>query len=324
MRTTLVLLFAGCLTVCAETQEQLNKRFNVSSSRGQLVVEVDFGAIDVKTNGSSEVTVDVVRKVSRGSKIDEEQFLQEHPVTFSQDGNTVTIVSRAKKNNNNWWHGNQRTEGKYTITIPAAFAAQLQTAGGSVSVDDLSGGVKAETSGGGLRFARLHCDLNGRTSGGPIGVADCEGTLHVRTSGGAIDVEGGSGSLDGSTSGGTVTLNNFQGPARVQTTGGGINVANVTGRIDGTTSGGSISARFSVPLFEEVRLQTSGGGVTLKVPESSAFDLDASTSAGTVHCDLPVMNNGKIHPHHVKGSVNGGGKAVVLRTSAGSIHVTRS
>jgi hypothetical protein len=325
MRTTLIALFAGCLTLCAETQEQLNKQFTVSAGNGKLVVEVGFGAIDVKTNGSNEVTIEVLRKITRGNKAIEEQFLLDHPVEFSQDGNTVTVVSRAKtKNNSSLWHGAQRTDGKYIITVPALFAAQLQTAGGAVSVEDLSGGVKAETSGGRLGFARLHGDLNGATAGGSIEVTDCEGTLRIHTSGGAIDVERGSGSLDGATSGGTVTVKDFRGPARVHTNGGGITIANVTGKLEGATSGGSISARFSAPVSEEVQLQTSGGGVSLKVPENSAFDLDASTSAGTVHCELPVATTGKPQPSHLRGPVNGGGKPVVLRTSGGSIQITKS
>lgn len=324
MKPTLVVLLGSCLVVFAGTDEQLNKRFTVSPGGGKLVVDVGFGSIDVKTNGTSEVTIDVVRNVALGSKADEAEFFRDHPVSFSQDGDTVTVISRGKTMANVWKHRNQRTTGKYTITVPAAFAAQLHTAGGGVDVDDLRGGVNADTSGGGLRFARLHCDLNGHTSGGSIEVADCDGTLRIRTSGGGIGVEGGSGTLDGATSGGSVMVKDFRGPARVQTNGGGITVANVTGKVDGSTSGGSISARFSTPLSDEVKLQTSGGGVTLKVPESSAFDLDAATSAGTVHCDLPVTITGKPQSTHIQGPVNGGGKRVLLRTSGGSIHISRS
>src|SRR5262249_45164175 len=151
---------------------------------------------------------------------------------FEQDGNTVKIYSHPKSKSKNWSRGNQRTEGKYTITVPAAFNARLRTAGGAVSVNDLKGEVKAETSGGAFRFARLHGTLDATTSGGAIHVNDCEGPLKVRTSGGRIDVTGGSGSLDGETSGGPVTVKDFRGPARVGSSGGGIDIENVTGKVD--------------------------------------------------------------------------------------------
>ena len=95
MKLIPLLLFAGCLAVSAETEEQINKRFAVQPG-GKLVVDVDFGSIDISTNASSEVTVDIFRKISRRNKSSEEEFLRERPVTFSQDGNTLTIQSRAK------------------------------------------------------------------------------------------------------------------------------------------------------------------------------------------------------------------------------------
>lgn len=323
MKTTLMLVLASCLTAYAETEEQINKEFAVQPG-GKLVVEVDFGAIEVNTNGNNQVTVDVLRRVTRATKADEEAFLSDRPVVFSQDGNTVTISSRAKSKITNWRHGFQRNEARYTITVPASFAAQLKTAGGGITANDLTGGVKAQTSGGGLRFARLNGPLTGDTSGGSIRVGNCQGELKIKASGGGIAVAGGGGSLVGGTSGGGVTVSDFQGPARVETSGGGINLENVTGKVDGSTSGGSIAARFSLPLSEEVKLQTSGGGVTLKVRENSAFDLDASTSGGSVRSEIPVAVVGKIEHSHLKGPVNGGGKRVVLRTSGGSISVKKT
>jgi len=315
-------LLTGCLTVSAETEEQINKRFAVEPG-GKLVVDVDFGTIDVNTNATGEVIVDILRKVTRGGRADEESFLAERPVTFSQDGNTVTIHSRAK-NKPSWsWRGKQRTEAKYTITVPARFDAQLKTSGGGIAVSDLTGEVKAGTSGGGLKFARLHGPLNGGTSGGSIRVAACEGTMKIHTSGGGIEVTGGSGALDGDTSGGSVAVRDFHGPVRVESSGGGINIENVTGKVEGSTSGGSISARFASPLSDEVKLETSGGGVTVRVPEKSAFDLDAATSGGGVSSELPVTIAGKPSRSRLKGPVNGGGKQVVLRTSGGSIQVKK-
>ena len=322
MKQSLAVLLASCLAVGAETTEQINKSFSARPG-GKLVIDVDFGSVDINPNSAGEVTIDVKRKISRRNKADEEQFLREHPVTITQDGDTVTIYSRGKTKNTRWWFGSQRTEGKYTITVPSQFNAQVKTAGGGVAINDLTGDVKANTSGGGFKFARLHGKLDSETSGGSIQVSDCEGPLKVGTSGGGIDVTGGSGSLDGSTSGGSIEVKDFRGPAHVETSGGGIRFENVTGRVDGSTSGGSIIARLSAEKAEEVRFETSGGGVTVHVPESWAFNLDAATSGGGVSSDLPVTVVGKTERNSLKGAVNGGGKSMFLRTSGGSIHVKK-
>ena len=322
MKLTLLLCFLTVLSALAATEEQIHKRFSVQSG-GTLMVDVDFGSIDVSTHATDEVVVDVWRKVSRKTKAAEEAFLQDRPVTFTQDGSSVTVRSHRKTTASWSVSGWSRTEGKYTITVPARFHAQLKTAGGGISASDLTGDVKAHTSGGGLRFARLRGALDGDTSGGGIHVAECEGTLKIHTSGGGLDVAGGAGSLEGSTSGGSIAVKKFRGPARVRTSGGGITIENVLGKVDGSTSGGSVSAVLPAPLPDDVKLSTSGGSVTVRVPADAAFDLDAETSSGRVSSDLPVTVVGKTERGRLKGAVNGGGKSVILRSSSGGIRVKK-
>src|SRR5205814_8668612 len=95
MKLSCLVLIVGSLAACAETEEQINKRFAVQPG-GKLVVDVDFGSIDISTNASSEVAVDIFRKISRRNESSEEEFLRERPMTFSQDGNNLTIQARVK------------------------------------------------------------------------------------------------------------------------------------------------------------------------------------------------------------------------------------
>jgi hypothetical protein len=284
---------------------------------------VDFGSVDVSTNATSEVVAGVWRKIGRRKKADEEAFLRDNPVEFTQDGNTVTIRSHGKPKWSWSLSGRNQDEAKYTITVPAQFNARLRTGGGGVHVVDLTGEVKAHTGGGGISFARLHGPLNGDTGGGGISAGDCEGVLRFHSGGGGIEVSGGSGSLNGSTGGGSVSVRRFQGAAHVTTGGGGLTIENVQGGIDGSTGGGSISAVLPSELSDTVKLSTGGGGISVGVPGTAAFDLDAKTSGGRVHTELPVAVVGKIEDGHLEGPVNGGGKSVQLRSGGGSIHLKK-
>jgi len=320
-RSALFLLFA--YTALAATEEQINKTFQIAPG-GSLVVDVDTGSIDVNTNAApGGVAVDVWRKVTRKNKDAEERFLRENPVQFLPEGNTLTVRCRTKEKN--LWFGGwaNRNEAKYTIHVPAQFNARLNTSGGGIEASDLTGSVNANTSGGGLRFTRLRGPLNGGTSGGGIRVEGCEGAIKVNTSGGGIEVTGGGGSLEGETSGGGVTVRNFGGPASVETSGGGMTIENVNGKVKASTSGGPINAVLPAPVPGDVMLSTSGGGVTVKVPGNAVFDIDAETFGGGVSCDLPVTVQGKIENSRLKGVVNGGGPAVVLRSSGGPIHIKK-
>ena len=324
MKLTLFLLALTSCAALAATEEQTNKTFQVSSG-GTLVVDVDFGSIDVSTNATDAVAVNVWRKVTRGSAEKEQKFLSENPVVFVQEGNTVTIRCRPKVTETFHWFSSfrNRNEAKYIIQVPARFNARLNTSGGGIAAGDLAGEVKADTSGGGLRFARLRGPVNGNTSGGGIHVTDCEGPVKIHTSGGGIEVTGGTGSLDGDTSGGAISVKAFKGPVSMHTSGGGITIENIAGTIKGDTSGGPIYAVLLSPLPGDVSLFTSGGGVTVEVPADAAFNLEAETSGGGVSCDLPVTVQGKLENNRIKGPVNGGGPVLRLGTSGGGIHVQK-
>jgi hypothetical protein len=318
MKLTCLLFLITSVAALAATEEKLNHHFAVQPG-GAVAVEVDFGTIDISTNATSEVVVDVWRKIGRRKKADEEAFLRDNPVEFAQDGNAVTIRSHSKPKWSWSMSGRNQNEAKYTLSVPAQFNARVRTGGGGVRVVDLTGDVKAYTGGGGLSFARLHGALDGDTGGGGVNAAGCDGALTFRTGGGGIEVAGSSGSLDGTTGGGSVSVRKFQGPARVASGGGGLTIESVDGAVDASTGGGSISAVLPSELSDTMKLSTGGGGISVSVPASAAFNLDAKTSGGGVSTDLPVTVVGKVEHGRLQGPVNGGGKSVQLRSGGGSI-----
>ena len=284
-----------------------------------------MGSIDVSTNDGNQVAIDVLRKIGRSKKADEEAYLRDHPVEIKQDGDTVIVRCRSKLRNSSWnFSGHMQNDVKYTITVPAKFNARLETSGGGIAVMDLTGEVKADSSAGSLKFSRLHGPLAGDTSGGGIHLIDCEGKIGVETSAGGITSAGGSGSLKAESSGGAISVSKFQGPANVHTSAGGITLEEVAGEIRADTSGGGIKAALPAPLAGPVKLDTSAGGITVRLAPSAAFELDAATSAGNVTSELPVTVAGRKEHAHLKGSVNGGGHPLVLRSSGGSIHILKS
>jgi hypothetical protein len=322
LKLTSLLLLLTSVTAVATTEEEIHRRFAAQPS-GTVVVEVDFGTIAVSTNATGEVVVDVWRKIGRKKKADEEAFLRDNPVEFTQESSTVTIQSRSKSKRSGSWSGRYQNEAKYTISVPARFSARLKTGGGGIDVVDLTGEVRAHTGGGGLGFARLHGQLDGNTGGGSVKASGCEGTLNLRTGGGSIEVTDGSGSLNGKTGGGSVSVKRFQGAAQVASGGGGLTLEDVDGAVDASTGGGSISAVLPYELSGEVKLSTGGGGITVGVPGTAAFDLDARTSGSGVSTEVPVTVLGAMERGRLRGPVNGGGKTVQLRSGGGSIHLKK-
>ena len=318
-----VLLTVTAISASALTEEKVDET-RAAKAGGKLIVDVDFGTIEVVSGDNDEVVLAAYRKIEGSSKEKEQEYLAAAPITITTDGNDITVRARREKNGDGWkswnWHGKSSMDARYTLRVPATFNANLQTAGGDISAKNLTGTIKADTSGGDLEFERVHGAITARSSGGQIEVTACEGAIDVETSGGRIEASDGSGSLSARTSGGAITARDFAGDTKVETSGGRLDLANIGGKLTGGTSGGSIFAVLASPVPGDVILKTSAGSIKVIAPSSVALSVDAETSAGDVMSDLPITTMRAGH-ERLKGTINGGGKSLILRTGAGSIAI---
>ncbi|HEY1583846.1 MAG TPA: DUF4097 family beta strand repeat-containing protein, partial [Chthoniobacterales bacterium] len=113
---------------------------------------------------------------------------------------------------------------------------------------------------------------------------------------------------------------NRAGDTKVDSSGGKLRLGNISGKLNAKTSGGSVSAILPSPVAGDIRLETSGGGITVLTPANAALTIDAETSAGGVHSDLPIVRSSS-ESDSLKGTMNGGGTELVLRSNAGSIEI---
>jgi DUF4097 and DUF4098 domain-containing protein YvlB len=318
---TLPHLTALCAT--AATEENIHET-RAAKPGGKLVVDVDFGSINVAPGDGDKVIVDAYRKIEASSKEKEMEYFKAVPITVTTEGDKVIVraIHKHESLGSHFWNllGRASTEGRYTVRVPANFNVDLDTAGGAITTGNLTGTVKVDTSGGDLNFDRIHGDIRADTSGGDIKATTCDGSINLDMSGGHIEVKGGSGSLRVDTSGGAVSVMNFAGEAKVESSGGKLRLGNISGKLTAETSGGSIAAILPSPVTNDVRLETSAGQITVVTPTNATLTVDAETGAGRVRSDLPMAN---VHTgdDSLKGTINGGGKKLTLRSGAGSIEI---
>ena len=315
---SLLVLFAVALTASAASEENFTRQVDAAPGE-KLVVDVDFGSVNVTAGADDKVILEAQRKIDFGDETKEKEYLADVPITVTKEGNVVTVRSRGNKPNG-WNVGHGETDAKYDLRVPKKIEAAIQTDGGSISVSDLSGNLTAQTSGGSMTFARLEGTLDGKTSGGFIETEDCHGPIDIETSGGHIRVTQSEGTLHAHTSGGRIEVRNFSGYAEVRTSGGNLDLEKISGKLVGKTSGGAIFAAIPSPLVGDIKLQTSAGNIDLFVPADAAFAIDANTSVGEVVSRLPIQTS-DVQREHLRGTLNGGGKSVRLETSAGNITI---
>lgn len=319
-RTLLLSLVLLAATSVLAADDVIRKGFNVADG-GTLRLDAGFGDVKIVSGGAG-VAVEVIRK-TRGKR--GEEWLREHKVSFSQQGNDVVIETDDEegRRDRGWfnWFDHDEFEVQWNIRVPDRYNVTAKTSGGSIELDDLQGTVDVKTSGGSIATGRLGGPATLRTSGGSISVGGATGQIDARTSGGSIRIGDTSGPVDARTSGGSITLARVSGTVVAKTSGGNITIDDATGSVDASTSGGSIRAQLSGPVTAASKLSTSGGSVTVSLGSRVAVDLDARASGGGIDANVPVTIQGRQDDDELKGKINGGGPTLTLRTSGGGIRV---
>ena len=311
------LAFVLAVTASAASEDNISQQIDVTTG-GKLVVDVDFGTIDVTPGADDKVGLEAQRKVDFHDQAREKEYLSVAPITITKEGNVVTVRARSSKPKS-WWNvGHSETQGRYTIRVPKKFEIDLHTGSGDVALAEIVGNATVKTSGGKLAFRHLEGNLSANTSGGSINVEDCRGPIKVETSGGDIIVADGTGTLNARTSGGRIEVQNFSGDTEVHTSGGNLNLQRITGKLVGKTSGGSINASIAADVAGDVNLQTSAGNIDVSLSTTASVDIDAKTSIGEIFSRLPLEAS-DLKSEHLRGKLNGGGKSVKLQTSVGNI-----
>ena len=306
----LPIVVAGSVLIAAPAAgDTVSRGFDVAPG-GRLEVHTDRGAIEVRAAAGRRVEVEVTREGSEAERLE---------LTFDQRGDDV-VVRGTHPGSRGWfnWGGNQRI--RFVITVPERYDVDLETAGGSISVDDLEGEVAAATSGGSLHFGRIRGPVRGRTSGGSVQLAGCVGDADVETSGGSITIGDVDGQVRAETSGGSIHIDRARGSVHASTSGGSIRVDEVMGEIDAATSGGNVTAFISQQPAADCRLSTSGGSVSVQLATGIAVDVDAAASGGRVESDLALSGETRTRAS-LRGKLNGGGPELRLRTSGGGVRI---
>ncbi len=304
-----VLFALASLGVVAAVQAKtFSKSFDVTAG-GQLIVDSDVGSIEVRSGSGNRVEIEITTSGSAEDRFEP---------SFSQDGNQVTVLGKYRRGSWLSWFDRARVE--IVARVPERFDVELETAGGSISVDDLEGEVLGKTSGGSLRFGNIRGPVQGNTSGGSIQLESSVGPAHLHTSGGSIRIGDVDGDVRAETSGGSIRIERARGSVDAETSGGTIRVLEVTGAIRASTSGGGIEATLTEQPQGDCRLTTSGGSITARLATNLAFDVEAHASGGGVRTDLPIEAERKSRGTLI-GQMNSGGPELYLRTSGGRIEI---
>jgi DUF4097 and DUF4098 domain-containing protein YvlB len=282
----------GCGAGAMAEGYRLERRFALGSG-GSLALRTEAGGVEVRGGDGEEAVVVVTSERS--------DFAEKFDVRFAERPGRleVTIESRRRGFRLLDWNSGGRVE----VVLPRRSAAQVESSGGGVEIAALDGNVEAESSGGGVRVVEVAGDVVASSSGGGVEVERIGGTARLDSSGGSVTARAVAGDLE------------------AESSGGGVRVEEAGGAVVASSSGGGVRVAFAAGNGKGGSLGSSGGGVTARLDPSVGLELDASASGGDVDCDLPVTVRGKVKRDALRGTLNGGGALLTLRSSGGGVTI---
>lgn len=305
---------AGLLAVGSAAAEpfRLEKKYDLATG-DRFFLDSPIGGVELRGVEGRQALIMVTS--DRGDLADRFDF------RFEQAAGQLKMVVEPRDKGVLSWFKQFRGNVHITIEVPRATPVELHTSGGGIDLSSLDASVKANSSGGGIKLAEVHGDVALSSSGGGVDVRVVQGSVRLESSGGGVRGESLGGSVYADSSGGGISLKVVSGDVEARSSGGGVEVEEAGGRVTASSSGGPVKVLFAAGNAKGGELDSSGGGIVATLDPEAGLDLDAGTSSGSVHCNLPVTVQGRVSSDTLHGKVHGGGALLHVRSSGGGITI---
>lgn len=319
MIIAMLFALASCNGVAQENKTPtITKTFDLNQP-GTLNASSSGGGVTVKTHNQNEVIVQAfVRKNGRilsPSDAQLDDILEDYELEFEKNGSVITAVVKRKTR----FNFRSNTGIALTIITPRKMSCNVSSSGGGVDISGVAGTHNFSSSGGGVRIENVTGSTKASSSGGGVTATNQNGDCRLSSSGGGVKLTDAQGNVFARSSGGGVRLNNIDGDVDASSSGGGVSVSGKAGAVKAKSSGGSVRVDID-NLSKELYLSSSGGGVDAIIQNGDKLGLDLDLSSDRVNIDLHNFS-GKSEKNRVKGTMNGGGIPVYIRSSGGNINV---
>jgi len=289
-----VLLLAGCCgSSCVADfddhsayRSEFDQTYALQPGGTASVRNVD-GYVKVIPWDRNEVGFKGVLKVRAGSEEEARRLAKDIKVIVSHDDKSFSVeVKRTGKARWVHWGIGHSWALDIDLNVPRQCNVDVETVDGSIEVSGLEGKVDAAST------------------DGSVNVADVRGDVHCTMVDGSCELTNVDGAVDANATDGSLNIN-----GKIL----GLNAHTVDGSVHITALEGSTDA-------EGWRVGTVDGSVTMTLPKSLSFDLEASSVDGNIYVSGPAKFVSRSH-HRVVATLGEGGSPLSVRTTEGSITV---
>ena len=323
------------------TLDDIVETFPVAAD-GKLTIDTDCGGIDVQSTEDDTVSVRIQRAAQIKANRRAAEILKNLDVQIAHEAADVKIEAKFTGDARRWQKRQNDLDVQFDILVPRHYNLDLKTACDDIAVANITGDVNAETFRAGIRLQDITGRIDGITSIGNIDLKTFNGDAVLQTTGGNIALADGTGDVKAKASGGNLQATQVTGIVNGQTSGGGITLRGCKGGADLKTAGGSIEVENDRPILAktsggsihcELRevsaasqsllldLETMGGSINVSLLPDIEATVEAKVLGGSVTTEFPVSveADGTVKPDQVRGTINGGGPLLRLRSVGGNV-----
>ena len=123
---------------------------------------------------------------------------------------------------------------------------------------------------------------------------------------------------------GGISVANLRGDVELDATNGGLQLDGLAGNVRGRTTNGGVEVRLTGERWDgdALDVQSTNGGIRLRVPEEYSARLEARTTNGGVNIDFPVTVQGRLG-RELNTTLGDGGALVRAQTTNGGVRISK-
>jgi len=292
---------SGVVVARSGTRDEIEESFSVKPG-GTLNFDADLANAEITTSNTDTVRVEFTREFKVDTAQDLDELRKKLSVEMTQSDNTVKVTVRCAADRERRDRNKVRLD--FRIVMPRKFNLDLRTVG-SAEVGDLDGTAKVSIRGGSLKLGNVTGPVTATSKGGSLSLGDVGADLEARASGGSVKA------------------GRVNGKALAVAEGGSVSMEAAGEMVEATAHGGSVKASISKPPRSDCKITAKAGSIDLQLPASAAVTVDATCTAGEITSEFAVAGDAGGERTRLKGNINGGGPALLLRATAGSIQLRK-
>jgi len=314
------------------------------------------GDITVRATDDERIQVSAKKNVKTWNESQAERIAKPVNVAIIQNGSTYEVHPSGYDTSDS------RISLDLDVSVPQKSPVTVKTEKGDVSISDFMADVNVTDQNGDVEVRGTNGDVSIEMRKGDVKVSDTKGDVKISGKGGEIEANDTTGSLTvegdfygpvradkvlkgvrmvsakadltlsalaGHMEAGSGNLDIVDAPGNLtlRTRDSEINVENAGGKLNIDNRNASVSVRFSSAPKEDVQITNSSSEISLTVPGSANFEIQADCHNCEISSEFPGLGASKTESgdSHLAGKYGSGkGPKITLKTSYGNISLQRT